>query len=96
MATSEICREVLRSGFQTGMGPYWVFLLILFVIYLLCLSCFLVSSLQPCGQLLGKGWPLGSLVCDVCLYFCHLPMLCPGSGVVLDLSISDNCLFSNF
>ena len=38
---------------------------ILFVIYVSCLSCFLVCSLQPCGHLLGKGWPLGSLVCDV-------------------------------
>ena len=28
---------------------------ILFVIYVLCLSCFLVCSLQPCGHLLGKG-----------------------------------------
>ena len=23
--------------------------------YMLCLSCFLVCSLQPCGHLLGKG-----------------------------------------
>ena len=27
----------------------------LFVIYVLCLLCFLVFSLQPCGLLLGKG-----------------------------------------
>ena len=33
--------------------------------YVSCLSCFLVCSLQPCGHLLGKGWPLGSLVCNV-------------------------------
>ena len=26
-----------------------------FVIYVACLSCFLVCSLQPCGHLLGKG-----------------------------------------
>ena len=32
----------------------------------------------------GKGWPLGSLVCDVFLCFCHFPMWCPGLGVVLD------------
>ena len=31
----------------------------------------------------GKGQPLGSLVCDVFLCFCHFSMLCPGSGVVL-------------
>ena len=39
-----------------------------FLIYVLCLSCFFVCSLQPGGHLLGKGWPLGSLVCDV---FCE-------------------------
>ena len=26
-----------------------------FFIYVLCLSCFLVFSLQPCGHLVGKG-----------------------------------------
>ena len=31
-----------------------------------------------------KGWPLCSPVCDVFLCFCHFPMWCPGSGVVLD------------
>ena len=56
----------------------------LFVIYVTCLLCCLVCSLQPCGHLLGKGWPLGSLVCDVFLCYCHFPMRCPGSGVVLD------------
>ena len=30
------------------------------VIYVLCLSCFCVCSLLPCGHLLGKGRPLGS------------------------------------
>ena len=49
---------------------------LIFVIYVLCLSCSLVFSLQPCGHLLGKGWPLGLLVCEV--------ILCPGSGVLLD------------
>ena len=55
-----------------------------YVIYVLCLSCFRVCSLQPVGHLLGKGWPFGSLVCDVFNRFCHFPMWCPGSGVVLD------------
>ena len=38
----------------------------------------LFSSLAflPCGHLLGKGWPLGSLVCDVFLCFCHFPCRC--------------------
>ena len=52
--------------------------------YVSCLSNFLVCLLQPCGHLLGKGLPLGSLVCDVLVCFCHFPMWCPGSGVVLD------------
>ena len=41
-------------------------LLVIFVIYVSCLSCFLniSCSLHPFGHLLGKGWPLGSLVCD--------------------------------
>ena len=43
-----------------------------------------VCFVQPCGHLLGTCWPLGSPVCDVFLWFCHFPIQCPGSGVVLD------------
>ena len=43
-------------------------------------SCFL--SVPP-GHLLGKDWPLESLMCDVFLYFCQIPMLWSGSDVVL-------------
>ena len=39
------------------------------------------QSLQPVDHRLGKGW---ALVWDVFLCFCHFPMSCPGSGVVLD------------
>ena len=35
------------------------------VIYVLCLPCFRVCPLLPCGHLLGKDWPLGS--CLWCL-----------------------------
>ena len=35
-------------------------------------------------HLLGKDWPPGYLVSVVFLCFCHLPMWCPGLGVVLD------------
>ena len=56
----------------------------LFVIFVFCLLRCLVCPLQPCGHLLGKGWPLGSLECDVFLCFSHFPMCCPGSGLVLD------------
>ena len=50
---------------------------------IMCLACH-VFFLQSCGHLLGKGWPLGSLVCDVSLCLYHLPTLCPGSCVELD------------
>ena len=70
--------------FFTGNSKAMLLLWILFAIYVSCLSCFPVCSLQPCGHLLGKGWPLGSLVCDIFLCFCHFPMWFPESGVVLD------------
>ena len=40
--------------------------------------------------------PLSSLVCGDFLCSCHFPMWCPGSVVVLDLSIPDLCLLSYF
>ena len=61
----------------------WFFLWIICVIYVLCLSCFRICSLLPCGRLERGGWPLGS--CLWCLlWFCYFPMLCPVTGVVLD------------
>ena len=51
---------------------------------MVCLSCVLVYSLQPCGHLLGKGMPLGSLVFEDVLCVCHFSMSCPGLGVVID------------
>ena len=53
--------------------------------FILCLSlpkC-LANVLQPCGHQLGKGWSLNSPVYDVFMCFCHFPIRCPGSGVVL-------------
>ena len=55
-----------------------------FLLLCLCVSCFLVWSLQPCGHLLGKDWPLGSLVCYVLLCFVTFPCAVQWSGVVLD------------
>ena len=55
-------------------------------------SC-LVCSLQPCGHLLGRGLPLD---CDVLLCYCHFPVWCPWSGVVLDISIPDLYILSYF
>ena len=56
---------------------FFRYLLFLFVFAHVCL-------LQPCGHLLGKSRPLGFIECDVILCFCHFPIRCPGSGVVLD------------
>ena len=69
---------------------------IIFDIYVLCLSCFLVCSLQPCGYFLGKDWPLGSLVGGVIL--CFVTFLCGVLGKVwcLIVLISDSCLLSYF
>ena len=36
------------------------------------LLCCLVCSFQPCDHPVGKGGPLGSLVCDV--FFCVLSL----------------------
>ena len=50
-------------------------------------SCHLCSAfvfvILSC-LLLRKGKPLGTLVCDVFLVFCHFPIRCPGSFVILD------------
>ena len=55
-----------------------------FVVCVSCLPCFLVCSLRPCSHPQGKGQTLGSLVCCILLRFCHFPVWCPMSGVVLD------------
>ena len=67
-----------------------------FVIYVLCLSCFLVCSLHPFGHLLGKCLPLDSLVCDV--FLCFVIFTCSVLGQVwyLIISIPDLCLFAYF
>ena len=48
-------------------------------------------SFQPCGHLLGKGWPL---LCDVFLCFCHFLICCVRSGETV--SIPDLCLLPYF
>ena len=66
----------------------------------LCYLCFvsycLVCSLQPSGHLLGKGWPLGSLVCDVFMRFVTFPNggLCQVRYLIV--WIPDLYLFSYF
>ena len=68
----------------------------LFVICDSCLSCYLISSLQPCCHLLGNCWPLGSLVCDV--FFCFVTFPCGVLGQVwyLIVLILDICLLPYF
>ena len=75
------------SKYSTDLSKAVFLLWIICVINVLCLSCFRVCLLLLCGHLLGKGWPLGS--CLWCLIvFYHFPMWYPGSGVVLDCIIS--------
>ena len=67
----------------------WIF----FVTYVSSLSCYLVVYLlQSCGHLLRKGWPLGSLVCDVLL--CFITFRWGGQGQLwyLSVSVPDLCI----
>ena len=65
---------------------------IIFDIYVSSLPCFLVLSLQPCGHRLGKGWLLGSLVCDVPSVFVTFPCVVLGQVWYLFVSIPDLCI----
>ena len=69
------------------------------VLHLRVLFCYVyfvssMQSLQPCGHLLGKGWPPCYLVCDVFLCFCPCGVL--GQVWNLIVSIPDLCLLSYF
>ena len=75
---------VKQAVFYTDHFKEVLLLWIVFVIYVSCLSCCLICSFLPCSHLLGKGWPLGSLICCLFLCFCHLHMWCPRSGLVFD------------
>ena len=57
---------------------------IIFVIYVLCLPCVFVFSMQPCGHLLRKDWPLGPLVFEVFLCFVTFPC-----GVVSQVELAE-------
>ena len=61
-----------------------------------CLSCFLDCSLQPCGQLLGKGLPIGSFVCYVFLCFVTFPCVVLGQVWYFIVSIPDLYLLIYF
>ena len=54
----------------------------------------LCYSLQPYDHLLGMGWPLGSLVCNVSSCFCHFPIYgVLGQVWYLIAPIPEFCLF---
>ena len=62
----------------------------------LCYAC-LVYSLQPCDHLLGKGCPLGFLLCDVFVCFVTFLHEVPGQvRYLIVVSISDLCFLLNF
>ena len=49
-----------KTYHKTSLSPIFLSdrskaVLLLWILYVSCLSCFLVCSLQPCGHLLGKG-----------------------------------------
>ena len=69
-----------------------------FVIYVSCLSLLfcLVFSLQPCDHLMGKSWPLGSLVCYVYLCFVIFPYDLSGQVWYLIVSIPHLSFLYNF
>ena len=59
---NETCFHPPVKIYFTDRSEEVLLLWIIFVIYVTCLSCFRVCSLQPWGQLLGKDWQLGSHV----------------------------------
>ena len=44
--------------------------------------------LQPCGNMLSRADLLAFLCVMLSCVFFHFPILCPGSGVVLNCSLS--------
>ena len=58
------------QGSASFVDHFWIFIFCVFI----------AALWSPAG----KGWPIGSLVCEVLLCFCQFPMWYPGSGVLLD------------
>ena len=102
----QIWTKVRLARHETGLSPTVRFLLTFPRRWFFCgsfmlfLSCFCyafvrVCLLMPCGQLLGKGWPLGSRLWCLIVKL-SLSHWYPGSGVEHDLSIPDLCPLSYF
>ena len=54
------------------------------IIRILRIACTITFHCRETGLSRWERADLLALVCDVSLCFCHFPMVCPGSGVVLD------------
>ena len=98
-------RNLFANLRETSFSPPVYFLLTVprrcFFCGVFCYVCFVFVMLsclfvQPCGHLLGKGWPLGSLVCGVLLCFDTFPCVVLGRVWYLVESISDPCLHTYF
>ena len=65
-----------------------------------CLRHSMVSSVGPLWYTRRRPWvwanPQGASVCNVFLFFCHFPIRCSGSGVILIVLIPDICLLAYF
>ena len=68
---------------------------------LFCFLCFVfvmlscrIYLLQSCGHLLGKGWPLGSLICGDLLCFITSQWGVLGQMWYLSVSVADLCILS--
>ena len=84
--------SLYRKYFLTG---YDACLQHFYLLFCLTLPYSDVCSLKPCGHLLGKGWHLGLLVCDV--FLCFVTFLFDVLGQVSALDCTpDICLFLCF
>ena len=74
-----------------------VLLLWIFYVFLscVCYACVRICLYVPCGHLLGKGWPLGS-ICGVVLWVCYFPICILGQVWYLIVSIPDLCTLTFF
>ena len=65
--------------------------------FVICVSCFLCHSVLsvPCSRVV-TCWERAGLLAFLCVKFscdfCHFPIWCPGSGVVLDCINSSSLL----
>ena len=78
------CGHLLGKGWPLGSRLWCLLWVCHFPIGILDQVWYLIASIPDLCTLTYFVIPLGSLVCDCLLSFCHFHMWCPGSGVVLD------------